>query len=173
MRVGSSHSSFFSRFSGGTTNLSRDPEETKLPRGPEILKEKDHCATNHIIPTLLGFAHLHVLRYSWSIGAAYFVTHDSVVAEPAAFRAANMEAQALQRQVLSLGAASDIVMTSLAAGLSGKCEQCDQMFGQFDRYAADGSIPLRCSKTRFNPATGEREPDGSECFPCEAGWIAP
>ena len=51
-----------------------------------------------------------------------------------------------------------------------KCDQCEQLFGQYDRYAKDDiQVVVRCSKLKLNVATGEKEPDGHECFACEAG----
>ncbi|CAE7824581.1 unnamed protein product, partial [Symbiodinium sp. CCMP2456] len=48
-----------------------------------------------------------------------------------------------------------------------KCDQCDQLFGQYDRYAKETQVTIRCSKMKLNVATGEKEPDGHECFACE------
>ena len=48
----------------------------------------------------------------------------------------------------------------------GKCDQCEQMFGQYDRFCVDAEVELKPS--RFKKINGEKVPDGNECFPCEA-----
>ena len=57
-----------------------------------------------------------------------------------------------------------------APPLFNKCDQCDQLFGQFDRYGTEMQIVLKAARLRKNEA-GERVPDRPECFPCEAGPV--
>ena len=53
--------------------------------------------------------------------------------------------------------------------MQGKCDQCEQLFGQYDRYCVDAEVELKPS--RFKKVNGEKVPDGNECFPCEARTI--
>ncbi|CAE7843149.1 unnamed protein product [Symbiodinium necroappetens] len=53
--------------------------------------------------------------------------------------------------------------------MQGKCDQCEQLFGQYDRYCLDAEVELKPS--RFKKVNGEKVADGNECFPCEAREI--
>lgn len=52
------------------------------------------------------------------------------------------------------------------------CEQCGQVFGQYDRYLLPNEVVLRCCRYVKNPRTGAHDQPGMpERLPCEAGYF--
>ena len=48
------------------------------------------------------------------------------------------------------------------------CEQCEQLFGSFDRYLLPAEVVLRSARNSKNPVSGIRDiPAMAECYPCE------
>ena len=65
-----------------------------------------------------------------------------------------------------------MALSKMPAHIPTSCEQCEQLFGSFDRYLLPDEVPLRACRYNKNPSTGVRDiPAMAECYPCEARLV--
>ena len=89
-------------------------------------------------------------------------------------RGASFAVPSSRTAAMSDNGADPAAMAALAVAsappspVSKMCEQCGQAPGQVDRFLLPQQVPLKWARMRANPATGVKEPEGNECFGCEA-----
>ena len=59
------------------------------------------------------------------------------------------------------------------SGEVGVCSTCKQKVGELDKYDSSGKTMVRWTRFRVNKTTNDKEPEGHECYGCEAreGWV--